>query len=708
MKNLTLNRQTLIYILIAFIFSFSIRLIWVYQFNGTDSFMWNEEFMINTNDGYYFAEGARDILSWTWQENSFSPIHSAASQFTAFFAFILPFSFESIIFYMPALLSSLIVIPILLLSRELNLLSAGFIAALLSSIAWSYYNRTMIGYYDTDMLNIIFPTLLLWSLAVALKSQEERYLLFTGLEIVAYRWWYPQSYSLEFAFFGLILLYTLVYERRSVYHYKLLALMLIAMMGLPDTLRLGGVIVVYILYKKQLLDKYIYHFLLVSITLFFITGGFSPIWSQLKGYVFKDEVEVLGEELQLHFFTVMQTIREAGKIPFETFANRISGHVITFILSCVGYIWLCFRQPVMLLGLPMIGLGFLAYVGGLRFTIYAVPVLAFGMGFLIVSISEYMNKKFLIYSFLTLATLGILYPNILHVKEYKVPTVFTKQEVAVLDKLKNIASREDYVVAWWDYGYPIRYYADVKTLIDGGKHSGSVNFPVSYMLTNPQNVAAKLARFDVEYTERAFAIGKENLEKPKEERIKLQSNIAQMTLASGFKDTNDFLNSLHVSDVMPEKTRDIYFYLPYRMLGILPTITKFSDLDLMSGQMIREPFIYQTNRFQDTKEFLNLDNGIGVDKQRGILKIGKQETPLKTFYFTAYDQAGKLVRQKQELHKDGRFSVIFIRSYNTFLVLDEEMINSSYIQLFVFENYDERYFEPVFLDSSAKVFRLKI
>jgi dolichyl-diphosphooligosaccharide--protein glycosyltransferase/undecaprenyl-diphosphooligosaccharide--protein glycosyltransferase len=128
----------------------------------------------------------------------------------------------------------------------------------------------------------------------------------------------------------------------------------------------------------------------------------------------------------------------------------------------------------------------------------------------------------------------------------------------------------------------------------------------------------------------------------------------------------------------------------------------------MSGQMIREPFIYQTNRFQDTKEFLNLDNGIGVDKQSGILKIGKQETPLKTFYFTAYDQAGKLVRQKQELHKDGRFSVVFMRSYNTFLVLDEEMINSSYIQLFVFENYDERYFEPVILDPSAKVFRLKI
>lgn len=670
--------------------------------------MWNSQFMINTNDGYYFAEGARDILSGVSQLNDLSPIDTATSQLTAFFAYILPFSFESVIFYMPAILSSLVVIPIVLIARELKLLHAGFIAALLASIAWSYYNRTMIGYYDTDMLNIAFPTFLLWSLILALKTKEEKYLLFTGLEIVAYRWWYPQSYSLEFAFFGLILAYTLVYERKSIYHYKLLALMLIAMMGLPDSIRLASVVMVYVLYKKQLLDRYIYYFLGIAFLLFLLTGGLVPIWHQLKSYIFGSNIEATSEGLKLHFFAVMQTVREAGKIPFEVFANRISGHMATFLLSCMGYVWLCFRHPVMLLGLPMIGLGFLAYVGGLRFTIYAVAPLALGMGFLIVAISEYMNKKFLIYSFFTLATLAILYPNILHVKDYKVPTVFAKEEVQILDKLKSIATREDYVVAWWDYGYPIRYYADVKTLIDGGKHGGGVNFPVSYMLTNPQNIAAKLARYDVEYTERAFKIREENINKPEQERIKLQSNIAEMTLQSGFKDTNDFLSSLHVRNEVPQKSRDIYFYLPYRMLGIFPTVTKFSDLDLMSGKTIREPFVYQTNRFQDTKELLNLDNGIVLDKQKSVLKIGAQDVLVKNFYFVAYDKEGKLVRQKQELHKEGKFSIIYMRSYNSFLVLDEEMVNSSYIQLFVFENYDKNYFEPVILDLNAKVFRLVI
>jgi dolichyl-diphosphooligosaccharide--protein glycosyltransferase/undecaprenyl-diphosphooligosaccharide--protein glycosyltransferase len=694
------NKQVWIYIFLAFIFSVACRLIWVYQFSGVESFYWNNQFMINTNDGYFYAEGARDILAGFHQPNDLSPMSTAPSQLTAFFASILPFSFESIIFFMPAILSSLIVIPLILIARELKLLHVGFIAALFGSIVWSYYNRTMIGYYDTDMLNIVFPTFLLWSLVLALHSRAPKYLLFTALEIIAYRWWYPQSYSLEFAFFGLILLYTIVFERKNIYLYKLVALMLLAMMNIPSLIKFFIVIIVYFIYKKEQFNKYIYYFLGVTFLLFFFTGGFSPIWAQLKGYVFDKSVEAQSTGLNLHFFTVMQTVREAGKIPFEIFANRISGNVITFLLSIIGYIWLSVRNPVMLLGLPMIGLGFLAYVGGLRFTIYAIPPLALGIAFLIYSIAQYMNHKSIKYTFYFVAVLGILYPNITHILGYKVPTVFSKQEVRVLDKLKHIASREDYVISWWDYGYPIRYYSDVKTLIDGGKHSGSVNFPVSYMLTHSQEVGAKLARYDVEYTEKRFEA---NVTSQK----LASSNIEQMTLDAGYKNTNDFLEALNVENKVPKKTRDIYFYLPYRMLSVLPAIIQFSNLDLMSGKIIENPFFYQTARFEDDKQTLNLDNGIILDKQNGILHLGEQQVPVKTFYFTQNDTSGKLIRQKQELHPNAPLSIIFMQSYGTFLVVDEQMLHSLFIQLFVFENYDKRYFEPMILNPNAKVYKLK-
>lgn len=144
-------------------------------------------------------------------------------------------------------------------------------------------------------------------------------------------------------------------------------------------------------------------------------------------------------------------------------------------------------------------------------------------------------------------------PQSLHVIDYRVPTVMNKTEVEQLDSLRNIAGREDYIVAWWDYGYPLRYYVDTKTLIDGGKHEGDVNFPVSFMLTNDQESAARLARLEVEYTEKAFVTAEENETKPKDQRQELMNNTAQMTLDYGFHDANDFLDALQTPLTLPAK-----------------------------------------------------------------------------------------------------------------------------------------------------------
>ncbi|WP_333804531.1 STT3 domain-containing protein [Sulfurospirillum sp.] len=716
MNKSNIFKNSILYIFVAFAFSFAIRLIWVYQFNDFESFKFADQFMINTNDGYYWAEGARDLLRGITKQHDLSPISEAASWFTYIVAKVFPVSLETIIFYMPAVLGSLIVIPIILIAYNFQMLEVGFLAALLASIAVSYYNRTMVGYYDTDMLNIVFPTLLLWSLILSLRTKEEKYLLITALEIIAYRWWYPQSYSLEFSYFGLILAYALIFDRKNLFNFKLLTIMLFAMMGLPSIIRLLFVVCIYFSFKKSPWNKYVWNFLGTAIILFVATGGLSPIWVQLKGYVFKDIIEVSSDNLSLHFFSVMQTVREAGQIDFITFAERISGHTITFLLSLLGYVLMVQRYPAMLLGLPLLGLGFLALWGGLRFTIYAVPVCALGMAYLLFRWSLYIEGLFinarlggfLKSSFVILSSIGILYPNLLHVIAYRVPTVMNQSEVIQLDSLRKITDREDYIVTWWDYGYPLRYYTDVKTLIDGGKHSGDVNFPVSYMLTNNQESAARFARLDVEYTEKAFIEAEQNETKTKIEQQKIINNTAQMTLDYGFSDANDFLEALQTPLVLPAKTRDIYFYLPYRMLSIFPTVAQFSNIDIMTGKTVRQPFLFQSNQFRDTGATLDLSSGIVLDKARGMLKLGTQEVPVKYFIQTAYTPDLKLVKEQNTLHSNGLFSIIYMQAYNTFLILDEDMFNSTYIQLFVLENYDERFFEPVSLEAYAKVYKLKI
>lgn len=716
MTNIFLKNKLLFLILCAFCFSFLVRLIWVYEFHDYESFKFAGQFMINTNDGYYWAEGARDLLNGVSQKHDLSPIDEAPSWLTYVIVNLLPFSFETIILYMPAILGSLLVIPLILIGHNLKIVEVGFFAALLASIAVSYYNRTMMGYYDTDMLTIVFPVFLLWSLILALRTKEEKYLLITAFEIIAYRWWYPQSYSLEFSYFGLIFVYTLLVERKHLFNLKLLTIMLLAMMGLPSFVRFIIVVGTYISFKQVKWQFYAKYLLVLAIILFFITGGFLPIWSQLKWYIFKNSMEVSSDILPLHFFSVMQTVREAGQIDFTMFAERISGHTITFVLSLIGYVLMVKKYPAMLLGIPLLGLGILALWGGLRFTIYAVPVCALGIAYLLFTSSVYITGLFVNEklgnivksSFVILSSLGILYPNLLHVIEYRVPTVMNKTEVEQLDRLKSILDREDYVVSWWDYGYPIRYYTDVKTLIDGGKHNGDVNFPVSYMLTNNQESAARLARLEVEYTEKIFPIKDENRYKAKKDQVLILNNTAQMTLDYGFKDANDFLDALKTPLSLPAKTRDIYFYLPYRMMSIFPTVAQFSNIDIMSGKTIRQPFIFQTTRFKDLGAMLDFSSGVVLDKAKGMLKIGNREVPVKNFIQTAYTPDFKFVKEQNTIHPNGLFSIIYMQAYNTFLILDDAMFNSSYIQLFVLENYDERFFEPITLEAYAKVYRLKI
>ncbi|MBN2824659.1 MAG: peptide transporter, partial [Campylobacterales bacterium] len=453
-----------------------------------------------------------------------------------------------------------------------------------------------------------------------------------------------------------------------------------------------------------------------AVAVFLITGGINQIVYLLKIYVFRGSTLASSQGLNLQFFSVMQTVREAGTIPFETFANRISGHTVSFILAIVGYIWFAFRHPVMLVALPMVGLGFMAYGipglvsgGGLRFTVYAVPVMALGIAYLLVEVSKLIANEIMqkhhakggFYIIATILTILVLYPNIKHIQSYKVPTVFNKQEVEVLDKFKAIADREDYVVTWWDYGYPIRYYSDVKTLVDGGKHSGVVNFAPSFVLTSSMHSAANMARLEVEYTEKRF--NKDNATKM------ASSNIEQMTLDYGFKNANDFLDSLETDIKLPPKTRDVYIYLPFRMMNIFPTVALFSNLDLHSGQEKRKLFFYKGGIYKNENGVLNLGRGITFNSKSNEISFGKdQKTKIKYFIVTQVDKSGKTQVNTQMADKSSQISIIYMKSYNAMLVLNDAMLESNYIRLFVLENYDKKLFEPVITDPLVKIYKLKI
>lgn len=379
-------KYTCILILIAFAFSILCRLYWVAWASEFYEFFFNDQLMITTNDGYAFAEGARDMIAGFHQPNDLSYFGSSLSTLTYWLYSILPFSFESIIVYMSTFFASLIVVPIILIAREYKFTTYGFIAALLGSIANSYYNRTMSGYYDTDMLVLVLPMLILLTFIRLTINKDIFTLLLSPVFIMIYLWWYPSSYSLNFAMIGLFGLYTLIFHRKEKIFYLAIALMIIALSMLAWQYKLALIVLLFAIFafKEEKINFYmIWALIFISISILHLSGGLDPVLYQLKFYVFKaSDVQNL-KDAAFIYFNVNETIMEVNTIDPEVFMQRISSSVLVFILSFMGFILLCKDHKSMLLALPMLALGFMALRAGLRFTIYAVPVMALGFGYFV-------------------------------------------------------------------------------------------------------------------------------------------------------------------------------------------------------------------------------------------------------------------------------------------------------------------------------------
>ncbi len=696
-------KATLILIITAFIFSISCRMIWIYQFQNTESFKWHNQLMINTNDGYFYAKGAKDILNNDHTDKR-SPTNNIVSKLTAFFTKILPFSLETVILYMPVFLSSLIVIPLILMGRSIGNTYLGGISAFIGSIIWSYYNRTMAGYYDTDMLNIVIPLFMILGFFLYVNNKHLRYILISAISIIVYQDWYSASFSLTFASIVVFSIFIIIQDRKNLQNYLAISLVLFSMANIPIMLKILLLVLIYGIFHffKQKILKYSIIILLASFVLLFSVGGLDPIWSNIKLYIFRESISGDTENIKLHFFAVTKTVREAGKIPFNVFADRISGNPSLFVLSLIGYLIMIIRYPIMLLFLPMVGLGFIAQKAGLRFTIYAIPPLAMGFSYLAMLVSKLVSqffskeKKVFFQSIIVALFVAVsLYVNIEHIVRYRVPTVFTKQEVEILDKLGKIAKKGDYVVTWWDYGYPIMFYSNINTLIDGGLHSGNLNFPVSFILTHDQVSAYNMAKLDVAYT-------------IKKEKQHFDSTLIEEMRDYGFKDVNDFLSALKSKNFKAPKTkRDIFLYLPDRMLNIFPTIAIFSNIDLNTGERLPSSFFYVTNRFKNTKDSIILGRDMRLIKSKGELQVGDKKIRIHRFVVVGYNRSGQLQKKISIIDSQSPIDIIYMESYHRFIVLSDKMYNSTYIQLYVLENYDKSLYKPVILNPYAKVYRLR-
>ena len=598
---------------------------------------------------------------------------------------------------MPAVISSLVVIPMILIARLYKQTLWGFFAALLGSIAWSYYNRTMTGYYDTDMFSAMAPMFILFFLMKSTIDFNLKSALYAAIAIAIYPFLYDAGLSIVYAMGIMYALYMMFYHRVENTTYLSLILIFVSLLPFPLVAPLGYIVKIvvliglYFILNKTSLEQKTWMIItgLLFLAFLFFGNVFSLILAKIAGYTTTGTKQV-----GLHFYGVAQTVREAGQIPFSTFANRISGSHIGVFVAFVGYVTLVIKHRAFILALPLIGIGAFALLGGLRFTVYAVPMAAMGAIYLFFVLGDFFKDKKLKYVFIVFATAMMIYPNITHVINYKVPTVLNKTEVQDLVKLDKISDAKDYTLTWWDYGYPIWYYSNTNTLIDGGKHNND-NFIISkIMQTSSPELAANLSRLAVEtYVDSNYSIVSDTLFK-NEKKDQVDPNLLLSELENG-------------AYILPKKTRDIYLYLPFRMLNIFPTVAVFGNLDLTTGKAERKIVFYPAYAVQNAQGKIKLNNGIVFDSKKGQITLGKQKKDVKFFIGTQNTKDGKVQLQSQLYHVDGEFAVVYMKSYNRFVVMDMETFKSMYVQMFILGKYDKKLFELVVSSPYSKIYKLK-
>jgi dolichyl-diphosphooligosaccharide--protein glycosyltransferase/undecaprenyl-diphosphooligosaccharide--protein glycosyltransferase len=611
---------------------------------------------------------------------------------------------------MPAIVSSLVVVPIILIARLYKETFWGFFSALLGAIIWSYYNRTMVGYYDSDMFSAMAPMFILYFLIKSTIDLDIKSAFFASLAIAIYPFLYDQGRAIIFAMGIIYAIYMIFYHKEESITYKSLILIFLALTPfhlptpygyLVHIILLSIIYFIFIKEEKLGVEIELEHLIYTTAVLFiaFLIFGdvVGLIWKKVSDYIIEGTTDKDG----LHFFAVNQTVREAGKVLFfpvaenlpyqANIAHRMMGSSIGLILALFGYLALVWRHKAFILALPLIGIGVFAHWGGLRFTVYAVPIAGMSAIFLFKILSEYIEHKFAKVAIMGVATALLLVPNIKHIQSYLIPTVLNKSEVSDLDKLNKIASSKDYTIAWWDYGYPIWFYSDTSTLIDGGKHNED-NFLVStIMQSDSQILAANLARLSIE------TYVKSGYKKVTEELFKRQKI-----------NPNELLAKLRDKDFkLPPKTRDIYLYLPYRMFNIFPTVMLFGNLDLTTGEKLGVRRFIVTAPVKKYKDVIVLSDGTKFDMKKGILLAGTKEVPIRRFVIASVKKDSSISKAVINHHKSGYYTVLFLKSYGRFVIMSEDVFNSTYVQMFLLGNYDKELFELVVKSPYSRIYKLK-
>ncbi len=576
-----------------------------------------------------------------------------------------PFSIEQCIFYLPVILSSLVIIPIFYISKLFKLQRVGFVAGIFCILSYGYYYRSFFGYYDTDILNLFFPLVAIWGLIGLSKTQNAFYSLLATLGIFGFGLWYHSYLSIAVLIVGIWAIYTLVFQRENLENYLVIFMMGICFLNLDLWIKLALILLIFILnFQRYKTHSWLFGavFIILSVGATFLVDT-HKFYSRALSYIDKG---LYTKFANLNFINALDTIGEADAISLQKWAQLSSANASLAFLGFFGFVMLCIKYRPFLAFLPLVLVGFLSLIAGERFAMYGVGAFSFGLAYFIFILSQMLPKYKNISFFILSCAISIVYINtIIHFAKIEKP-VFYKEDLEVISKIPK--HKNNFILTWWDFGWPLWYETGAKTLIDNGKH-----FEDSYIISE--------LLFESNQTKVANS-SKQVVKLYKEAKSKGYYKLIPYL----FKKNKPHIAIENLSK--PSKLVDpIFWYLHVDLLKVGTSIKLFSDTDLKTGKQKVSSFIVYARKASN----------ISFDKDKGILTLNGQSFKIK--YYT---------NLKTKEYKHYKMASLYaIETPKYYFISTKNVYDSFLVQALIFNNINEKQFKIISKNDTSIILKIK-
>ncbi len=442
----------------------------------------------------------------------------------------------TVAFWFPPVLASCVAVIVYAWVWALGSMETGVAAGVLVSLSPGFLGRTLLGFYDTDLVTLFFPLLMTFApaswamrymllpgmvlrrLAKSSGIMAARHLLFRSSQMedassshkleehmgnpLRWQWivllgsfgvisWWTQEWHSVFPYLirynvGLLACMSLVTV--SYTHLRLLLLGSLTY-ALPTLLGPAGFGFSLLLLlagtrpglrlRRELCKPLVLALLWTCVAVIVVQGEiFTTIVNHINAYVkHTGDVATTGTGLELTYPSVAQSIIEVQDLSLSGILAYFHPWVEASALGLLGFILVVVRRPGALFLLPLAALGLLSTKMGGRMVMFGAPVMALGLTlplyWLLQRVFRPAWRGAIAGLVTTLLVLGLLAaPFVELIPAMSQGPVINRRHAEALSRARSMTPENATLWLWWDWGYAAHHFARREAIADGAQHAG--------------------------------------------------------------------------------------------------------------------------------------------------------------------------------------------------------------------------------------------